>query len=469
MKRNQTIRLMSYSFIILLLILIMVGCTALSQSASIENEYRAGGIPEWYRSGSIDGYPTQEYLIGTGEGLSLEDAIATAQATIAGQLKVSVDSTIESFRKETNSDGTINFFETFSESSSITISETIKGSQIIKQEEVDGTYYVFAALHIQRFLSQLLLELGEIQLEIINQISQARIAAQQGLVLVAVDHYTSAYNQLVTYYTKRAYVEALAPNHVPARIQSAQEVVSEIRALLGAIQLYVISGENQQAAVGSELPEPVVFQVRYSSPTGQEIPVSRIPVTLRAADQSSLGRHTTDSQGMVSITAQALPTTEQSGTLRATMDMFAFMGPLSSAIGRPEVTVHYAIAQPTEDQVITLALYDVGGNRMQNLERAVTRELEKIGVTVTTDSDWRMTGACHIISEQQIPSYQGTQYLATIEFEIKLNNPHGIAEKRVSISSGGRSMLNEQDALRAACDRLRIDTKTLASLIAELP
>jgi hypothetical protein len=106
---------------------------------------------------------------------------------------------------------------------------------------------------------------------------------------------------------------------------------------------------------------------------------------------------------------------------------------------------------------------------MQNLERAVTRELEKIGVTVTTDSDWRMTGACHIISEQQIPSYQGTQYLATIEFEIKLNNPHGIAEKRVSISSGGRSMLNEQDALRAACDRLRIDTKTLASLIAELP
>ncbi len=455
--------------IVLPLCIILVALSSCATTSEFQSSQEIPmQIPQWYLSGQLSGYDTREYLIGTGEGFTLDEAIAQAQSVIGGQLKVSVDSTVESFRKESNIGGQMDFFETFSESSTITVSETIKGSQIIRQEQVGGKYYVFAVLHIQRYIAQMLVELGDIQRQVTSQLSQARSAVQRALVFEAMDRYATAYDLLVEYYTKRAYVEALAPNQAPRGFSSASEVVSEIRAMLGAITLSVVSGDNQEATLGSQLPEPVVFQVSYQGHGGQSIPVASIPVTLRGADRSSLGRYTTGSNGRISVGVQAVSSARTGGTVSATMDMYAIMGPFAGYVGRPEAQVAYTIARPAQQQTVALQLTDTTGRRMQNLERSMSRNLENLGVLVNPNSEWQILGTCYVVNEQEMSSFQGIQYLATVELELELYDPRSTRLSSVVFTGSGMSMQNADDAIANACTSMRVDPNRLASLLAAI-
>ena len=115
--------------IVVLFAMVLIGCLATTTDLGDRE------IPTWYFSGEIPGYGISDHLVGIGEGATLEDAVAGAQAMIAGQLKVSVVSTMEIFRQETSIGGDIDFFETCSESSRITVDETLQGQRFIAMEQ----------------------------------------------------------------------------------------------------------------------------------------------------------------------------------------------------------------------------------------------------------------------------------------------------------------------------------------------
>lgn len=447
-----------------------LGCSATQpvQQAASSEVTASSGVPEWYLSGSLPGFGVETYIIGIGEALNLDDAIAQAQAMIGGQLKVSVESTVESFRKETNIGGELDFFETFSESSSITVSETLKGSRIIEQQMVDGTYYVFAALHIQSYISQLLLDLDELGKQTANQLAEARSAIGQGLVFVAMEHYRNAYDFIVQYYTKRSYLEAIAPHKVPRGTIGASEIVSEIRSMLGSLQLIVLAGDNQNAPLGTTLEHPIDFQVLYQSRTGDHIPVARIPVTLRAEDKSSIGRKATDARGIASFMIQAVPVQPGKGSVMATIDMYAIMGEFASSVGRPEAIARYTIAEPPQRQHLEIELLDTVGNRMESLERTVGRDLEDLGFSVSPgESEWILQGTCFVASQQELSSYQGTQFVVSVELELKMvHKKSGNSSASRVIIGSGMSTKDFVDATRIACARVRIDKKDISALVA---
>lgn len=463
-------RILYPSALLLFLLLLLAGCTSAPPVQRIEssNPSASSGIPGWYLSGSLPGFGTDTHIIGIGEAAVLDDAIAAAQAMIGGQLKVSVESTVESFRKETSIGGEFDFFETFSESSSITVKETLKGSRIIEQEMVDGTYYVYAALHIQSYLSQLLLELGELDRQTANQLSEARQAIGQGLVFVAMEHYRNGYDLIVEYYTKRSYVEALAPDMTPRGTIGASEIVSEIRSMLGAVQLVVVSGDNQKAPLGTTLENPIDFKVLYQPRTGDFIPVSRIPVTLRAEDKSSIGRKATDPLGKVSFMVQAIPSQGGQGSVIATIDMYAILGEFASSVGRPEAVARYTIVEPAQRQHLDLMMVDTEGNRMQNLERTLGRDLGELGFSVSPDdSQWILQGTCFVASQQELSSYQGTQYVVSVEMELKMvHKETGNSSASRIIDGSAMSTKDFLDASRMACTRIRIDKKDISALVA---
>ncbi len=472
MQRRLSVKKTILSSVIILIIFLVIfsGCATTSDTQQVEKSLVSSSpsIPDWYLSGNIAGYDTDTYIVGIGEGSTVEDAIASAQSMIGGQLKVSVESTVDSFRKETNIGGQMDFFETFSESSTITVQETLQGSRVIRQEQVNGTYYVYAALHIQSFLSQALLDLSELDRQAQNQLLEARGAISQGLVLVAMDHYREAYDTIVTYYTKRAYVEALAPTRTPPSPVRAAEIVAEIRGMVGAIQITVVDGNNQVSAVGTQLPEPIVFSVTYQSRTQGDIPVPQVPVTIRAQDRSVLGRYTTAKDGQISAKVQAIPTQGTSGNVIATIDLYAIMGEFASSVGRPEAMVYYEIAAPKEKVNIALALYDTERNRLTNLERSVGRDLGNLGFAIADgDITWMIEGTCTVVSQQELTSYQGTQYIVTVEMDLKLiDRRDGRTVGTILITGNGMSAKDYDEATLMASNRLRIDTKDLSSLVA---
>ena len=105
---------------------------------------------------------------------------------------------------------------------------------------------------------------------------------------------------------------------------------------------------------------------------------------------------------------------------------------------------------------------------MQNLERSMIRELEQLGVAVNPNSDWQIRGTCHVVSEQEMSSFQGTQYLATVELELGLVDPRSTRLSSVVFTGSGMSLQSAADAVSSACTSIRVDAKRLASLLSAL-
>jgi hypothetical protein len=442
--------------IVVLFAMVLIGCMATTTDLGDRE------IPTWYFSGEIPGYGISDHLVGIGEGATLEDAVAGAQAMIAGQLKVSVVSTMETFRQETSIGGDIDFFETFSESSRITVDETLQGSRIIAQEQVEGTHYVYAALHIQTFLAKLRSELADLASRASNHLSKARDALDNGQLFIAMEQYRAAYDLLVEHYTKRSYVKALSPSQGVPSTYGAQEVVSEIRSMFGSLRLNVVSGDNQQVALGTDL-QPVVFEVHYLASNNERIPIAHVPITIRTEDRSSLGRHTTDANGRVSVT---IPSSVGGDSVVATIDLHSLMGEFSAAMGRPEAVVHFSIMQSDDPIPITLEFPD----RLSSVERSVETQMEQLGFTPSQERDrWLLRCVCEQVSQQKLDSYQGPRYIVTVELELTLVDL--ISEQTVSkkrVAANGMSGIDEEAAFDAACNMIAVPQSLLASLLGSL-
>ena len=154
--------------------------------------------------------------------------------------------------------------------------------------------------------------------------------------------------------------------------------------------------------------------------------------------------------------------------MSATMDMYAIMGPFAGYVGRPEAQVTYTITKPVQQHTVSLQLIDAAGKRMPSLERSVARELEGLGVAVQAQSDWSIVGICYVVSEQHMSSFQGTQYLASVELELELFDPQSSRRSSVVFPSSGMSLQHADDAIVNACASVRVDAKRLASLLSAI-
>lgn len=440
---------MKLASVILCMIILFSGCSTPTEVTQGEHD----SIPLWYYQGEIVGYDREVYLLGFGSGITKEDALAAAQGEIGSQIKVSVETTVESFRKETMIDGQFDYFETFLDQSTISSSETLTGSQIIKQEHIAGTWYVATALHKGRFLSQMQLTLQDLQSQIAQQIQQARTAASQAEVLTALELYRKAFNTLISSYTIRSYVEAIGKVSIP--IQSP-DIASEVQALLGSIEISLTAGNHQEVLRGSLLPQQLIFHV-----SAHNLPVSGIPVTVRSADGSVIDRFTTRSDGSISVPIRAVASEQ----IRATIDLSVLMKPFTGNIGRPEATASYSVIDTADRGELSLSLYDTQGHRMEALERSIIGHLQLLGITVSNTAEWEINGTCTVTAQHEISSYQGPQYTATVDLLIVLTDEQGKQRDHLTLSRTRKSAESALAAIDAAEKSFSITTDQLATLL----
>ncbi len=433
----------------LLLVGVLTGCHATSEISQMPSD----GPPQWYLSGEVAGFDRETYLIGMGTGITKEDALAEAQGIIGSQIKVSVETTVETFSKEINSVDQSDYFETFLTQSTITSSETLTGSQIIRQEQISGTWYVAAALHKQRFLSQMQLTLQDLQAQIDQQLQHARSAATEGEIPAAMELYRKAFDTLVSSYTIRSYIEALGNLRIPFR---APDIAAEVNALLGSIEISLIAGNDQSAPQGAMLMQPLVFQV-----TAHSLPVSRIPVTVRFADGSAIGRYTSGSDGTISVPIRAVA----SGRVQAIIDLSALMQPFTGNLGRVEAIAQYSVTERQERGAVTLTILNTRGQQMQDLEHTLTGKLHQLGISVSDTADWQIKGTCTITAQKQIASYQGTQYMATVDLFLELIDNEGRQRDHITISRTQISTESDVSAVAAAEKSFDLSIEQLALLL----
>ena len=119
----------------------------------------AKGEPKWFLSNNLKGYTTSEYYIGVGSGLSFSKAQEEAQAIIAGQLEVSIESSISSSIESIEENDNSYLKDTFTQNTNSMVSLSVNGIEVVESEKNKLTHYIFAVLDKRKYSSGLKVEL----------------------------------------------------------------------------------------------------------------------------------------------------------------------------------------------------------------------------------------------------------------------------------------------------------------------
>ena len=425
-------------------------------------------IPAWYTTGQLAGYGPNTHLIGVAEGATFQEAAQGAQVAIASQLRVTLQATVENFVRESNIDGRAMVEEEFTANSLSSIDETLRGAQIIEQAQFQGRYYAFAALNLQFFIDGLLLELADIRRQVDAYMTQARSEIAAGRIFSSIENYRNAYDELVYYYTQKGFVDTFAPSRSPQATLSPGEVVSEIRQVVGSLSVEVVSGNDQSGALGSNLSQPIVFRVVYIPTGGAPVPVPNLPLALRSGDNTSLGRSITNNQGQISVNAQAIPTQGDLGTVTASLDTRALLGGFSNIAQRAEVQARFTVVQPVVVP-ISVRVTAPDGQRMTRIEQAIDRELVSLGFRVTDDAPYLITGTLGVTGQQESSGLRGTQYLATVELNLRITNVGTNQVIGSAVFEGnGLSTTSPEDAVQSGFSRVTVNRRGMTNLMARV-
>ena len=97
-------------------------------------------IPSWYVDGKLNGYPSQKYFIGIGEGKNYQRALENAGLYIASQMQISISSKLESSVSETSLNGEISSSEFVKEDITTQVNQSLPALEIIKNEKVKKAF-----------------------------------------------------------------------------------------------------------------------------------------------------------------------------------------------------------------------------------------------------------------------------------------------------------------------------------------
>jgi len=426
-----------------------------------------GQGPNWYKQAELHDYPTSKYYVGVGEGSTSEEAQSNAQASIASQLSVSVESTVRTMVQEIDHDDRSDYLAVFQKSTKSTVNATVTGIEIIKNQKSGKVFYVFAALNKTTFLAGLEVELNQLWGQISKLAQDARNYLKEGKIFIALENYTDAQEVVVPFYTKKAFYDALSPRpYSTTETITVRGLVSEIRGILRAVNIEVTGGDKQSAMVGSLLRDPVIFNAYYQ-PTGtnKNIPIPQMPLTIKSDDKTIIARGSTDKFGNMETYITAIPVSTRYGKVYARPNLFRLPGLYNKYLKNAEGTATYEVTEHTPLS-FNLIIRDEEDARLPKVEMALTKNIQKLGHSVSEKGQLTLEGSAILLSEKEVEGISGVQYMVTSELSI-LMIVNSSGEKVASFTATGKGLSpkSRQKAVDASLKKLKIKKKDLAKML----
>jgi hypothetical protein len=434
---------------------------------SLLNIISAAQIPKWAQTNSHPKYPSSTYLLGV--GIANEKATATelARADVAKQIQVKIESELETMEQEiTTDDKTKLKSEIVSRTKSV-VNETIIGIEIAATEFVKGQFYVLAVLNKQRYYSSLEQQLGNIVTETDTYLTGARALVQQGNIFNALDNYLSAQNTMPDFLTKNALYLALTGSTYPAaKSYSVAGVLTEARNLLAAINIKIISGDNQDAPVGKFLSEPLIAKILYTSPDGNEIGVKWYPVIIKYSGGEVINKTASDQDGIIKANILAVPTESdnQRGKVVFSLGLSNIPEIFRNEIEKIQATFSYNLIISTV--TFSVDITDIAGNPDPELNRLVTSWINENGFKTNPDATKTVLGNAVVTNEKVVDSPAGKQIFIELNLNMVLTDKKS-ASRLATITATGKGMaLRSRDlAIQKASAKLSVSKEKFAAFL----
>ena len=425
-------------------------------------------IPKWFNETELPDYPLDFYITGTGNGASYDDAVLKAQATIASQLRVTIKSELTSIETEINENDRVSYAQMIESTSNSVVDEKIEGIEIIKKEESEAVYYVFAVLSKEKFTAGLETELDNLRGQIVSLVSNARKLKPQGKIFAALENYTDAQEIIPVFYSKMAFYNAIAM--VPYSLEkeiTLGEINSEIRDILAGIQISLVSGDNQTGEPGKPLPEPVVFQVVYRQGTGGEsTPIPKMPLIVKYGDGNLIEKLTSDQSGKAVCYVTAYSGGTAMGKIVASPNLYRLPTLYRKYLNKAECSARFNVSEETKI-ICAVDIRDDNGKTLASVERNLSRAVEQLGHVVNPESNILLKGVVVITSTKEIEGYGGKQFVVGSELSLAMIN-RTTKEEMASLVADGKGMDKvEKKAVEAAYNNVKVGKKELAEMIAE--
>lgn len=440
----------------LLVIGLLLGAQAAAQNA-----------PDWYNSGELPNYPKETYLTGIGAADNQDAARNNASKDIAEQIRVNIQGTTQSIQKEVVTDEGSSFKEMFKNAVSSSVNETVSGIEYVKQAESGGTYYVFATLDKSKYLNSLEGKLQKQENSINTLVTEGQGALEQGKIIVAIDNFSSATEQIPKFYADKAIYDALS--EMPYRLEnqfSVSDIESELRTILSNLEIEVTSGNRQSAQAGEPLPEPIEFLLRYSY-RGEDIPLSGVTIKASYKDGATIDRVPTNQQGKASILGEAVPPSYGD---RGEIILEPVLSNLPYGFRNYTQNASTSVIYNVSDQMplmMSIDIRDKDKNSLRRVNDKVARSLERLGHTITEDAPLTLEGTVEVIEVSEVETMGKTQILVRAELSVQMKvDATGEVIGTFATVEEGLSTRGEKAAMESAYNRMKIDRRTFSDFVA---
>ena len=421
-------------------------------------------IPSWYLDGNLKGYSSQKYFVGIGEGKDYQKALENAGLYIASQMQISISSKLESSVSETSLNGEISSSEFVKEDITTQVNQSLPALEIIKNEKVKGTVYVFAVLDKERYLRNINYQLADISLSINTFLSGARNHSKKGKISKSFEGYKRVKQLISKLKTKKTFYNSLSktryfddPNLNFASIEK------EVDNLISDLKIEVISGNSQIGTNGMLLSEPVIVKL-YSKKYNTPIVGAEILIKYNNGDLASRG--ITDLNGKYEFFVFAYDDAQSKSKIEASLSPKGLISRSKIKKAQIKTSILYSIQKKPPISFDIVIIDKNGLDRIDFLEKKLAKYVFKLGNEVSENSRLIINGKIFEKKSKEIIGKSGTQFLVTSELNLSLESKtSGASLNNISLTGKGLSKKNKEDALNIASKKIKLNQRKIASLI----
>ena len=419
--------------------------------------------PKWFLNNTLKGYPPSEFYIGVGSGLSFKKALEEAQSTIAGQLEVSIKSTINSSVVSIEKDGNSDLKDSFSQNTESIINLSINGIEVIESDKDRLTHYVFAVLNKQKYSNGLKVELDGLMNSMISYQKSAEVALQENKIFTSIQHYMDLQNILPVFTSKKFFYNSVSiipymddPGLLP------DKVLPEIGKIISGIKIEVVSGSRQSAMSGRPLPNPVIIKSYYRSTS---IPLIDMPLIVKYKNGKIASRGFTDKNGNSEFYLNAI----SSGNKREKVIVSPNFSNLGSVykkyLKNTSLSVFYSISEISPIS-FDISITDKNGIILDKVENKLLKSLQKLGHYSSENSKLLISGIVYNLDQKEIEGKNGLQYLVKSELDLILSIKEDNSKlSSFSIVGKGLSKKSFHDANKKSYQKFKIGQRGLSEIL----
>ena len=404
-------------------VLLIFGLSGCASSGGGSANLKGEDIPAWAKSGNHPGYPQGMYWTGVGSGADLKTASDQARTEVAARLKVQIKNSTETTESEYTGSDREYYASAFKSTTESIVDQTIQGIEVVESKPVKGIYYAYAVLDRNQYLSALEAELREYGDRLTSLYDDAEKLLDQGKVFPAIENFSDALDLVPQLYPRQSFYNALAqvkynlPNNL-----TGPGLISEVRKVLSAVNLSITAGENQSAAPGQRLGQPIIAIVTLNR-NGNFIPIAGMPLRVTYESGDLAGKPSTDDSGIATISVSAVPGSRaDAGSVTISPNLGRMPDIMAPQLKHLTATVAYRVAG--DIPAFAVIVRDKDGKRVKAVEDDLAQAVIKAGFRVDPTATLRIEGKASLDDIREInlggkATYQAEATLAIVVIDSK--------------------------------------------------